>query len=182
MKQYNPLTVKYVGKRGKEIDLYIEEFPDDDELIIAITDAAYKEEWKSAFLDSYYEESRNDQKESRRDRHTQLSTFNYESAEYFGVEDNIFEDLATEELYKELSSFLTKRQLYLVWRCLVDGDSYSEVAREEGKDESSIRQAVNRAKKKLKKHFKDHPNLTSQLANSRGKNPIKGLTFLTLGD
>lgn len=53
----------------------------------------------------------------------------------------------------QLMSCLSDRQRYLVCRCILDGDSYTQVAREEGKDESAIRKAVNRALKKIKKNF-----------------------------
>lgn len=158
MKQYRPLTVKYVGKRGREINLTIDEFPDDQELIIAVSNPDYKSEWKTKLLDSYYEESLNDQRESRRDRHSQLSTFEYESAELFGVNEDIEGELVTKEWFEEIGQLLSARQKYLIRRCVIDGETYSSLAREEGKDESAIRKAVDRAKKKIKKYLIDRPN------------------------
>lgn len=157
MKQYKPLKVKYIGKSGKEIELMIEDFPDDQELIIAVTDLTYQAEWKTELLDSYYEENLNNRRESRRDRHSQLSTFKYESAEIFGVEDDIEEKLLVQEWMDDLSQVLNERQRYLIQRCILDGESYSSIAREEGKDESAIRKTVNRAKTKLKKYYLDRP-------------------------
>lgn len=158
MKQYKPLKVKYIGKSGKEIELMIEDFPDDQELIIAMTDSTYQAEWKTELLDSYYEENLNNRRESRSDRHSQLSTFKYESAEIFGVEDDIEEKLLVQEWMDDLAQVLSERQRYLIQRCILDGEGYSSIAREEGKDESAIRKAVNRAKTKLKKYFQDRPN------------------------
>ncbi len=54
---------------------------------------------------------------------------------------------------EKLMSCLNERQKYLVTRCIINGESYTSVAREEGKDESAIRHAVNRALKKMKKNF-----------------------------
>lgn len=152
MKQHDELTISYKGKR-KHIHLTIEEFPMNHELIMQIKDTSYQPEWKQAYLEAVYEEQLNNRRESRSDRHTSLDSFEYESVEVFGVQDSIDEALIEEELLKQIEAVLTERQWYLVKRCLLEGDSYSEVAREEGKDESAIRHAINRAKTKLKKLF-----------------------------
>lgn len=165
MKQYKPLTVKYIGKSGKEIELMIEEFPDDQELIIAVSDSNYQAEWKTELLDFYYEEKLNDRKQSRSDRHRSyedISRVDYKNRKLQKrvIESNI--DVESQVLSKiwmnELTSILSDRQIYLIQRCLIDGESYSSIAREEGKDESAIRKAVNRAKTKLKKYYQDRPN------------------------
>lgn len=165
MKQYKPLTVKYIGKSGKEIELMIEEFPDDQELIIAVSDSNYQAEWKTELLDFYYEEKLNDRKQSRSDRHRSyedISRVDYKNRKLQKrvIESNI--DVESQVLSKiwmnELTSILSDRQIYLIQRCLIDGESYSSIAREESKDESAIRKAVNRAKTKLKKYYQDRPN------------------------
>ena len=48
---------------------------------------------------------------------------------------------------------LNGRQKYLIQKCVLEGYSYSEIAREEGKDESAIRKAVKRALEKIKKNL-----------------------------
>jgi RNA polymerase sigma-70 factor (ECF subfamily) len=48
-------------------------------------------------------------------------------------------------------SQLTERQQYLIQKCCIEGWSYTDLAKLEGKSESAIRHAVNRAKIKLKK-------------------------------
>lgn len=62
-----PLVVKYQGKR-KEIKLFIENCPDDVEIRTKLQDDSYEAEWKKEYLDSHYEESLNNQRESREDR------------------------------------------------------------------------------------------------------------------
>lgn len=165
MKQYKTLKVKYIGKSGKEIELIIEDFPDDQELIIAMTDSNYQADWKTELLDFYYEEKLNDRKQSRSDRHRSYEDISREDYKNRKLQKRVIEsniDVESQVLSKvwmdELSSILSDRQIYLIKRCLIDGESYSSIAHEEGKDESAIRKAVNRAKTKLKKYFQDRPN------------------------
>lgn len=54
---------------------------------------------------------------------------------------------------EQLMSCLNERQKHLVSRCVLNGETYTSVALEEGKDESAIRKAVNRALKKMKKNL-----------------------------
>jgi RNA polymerase sigma-70 factor (ECF subfamily) len=50
-----------------------------------------------------------------------------------------------------IMSCLSKRQRYLVQKCLLDGWSYTDLAAEEGVTEGAIRHAVNRACKRMEK-------------------------------
>ena len=56
-----PLVIKYKGKR-KVINLVIEDCPDDIEIRTKLQDDSYEAEWKTAYLDSHYEERLNNQK------------------------------------------------------------------------------------------------------------------------
>lgn len=105
----------------------------------------------SFYLESVEAEKRNDRRNSRSDRHTQLSTFTYEDVRFFSDGTDLLADLMNSEAVKRAMSQLTERQQYLIQKCCIDGWSYTDLAKLEGKDESAIRHAVNRAKSKLEK-------------------------------
>ena len=156
-KQTNSLTIKYQGKK-KEINLTLPELPDDADLIIKVQDSNYQSEWKTELLASYYEESLNDQRESRKDRHIQLSTFIYEDHRYFYMNADMLSDYESAEFIDELLSNLNEKQKYRVVQSIIEQRSYTDIAEEEGVDESAVRRSVNGALKKLRKILEDHPN------------------------
>ena len=106
------------------------------------------------YLESIDAEKKNDRKNSRPDRHSQLSTFNYEHARYFSDGTDLLADLIESELISHAMACLSDRQQYLIHKCFLEGWSYTELAALEGKDESAIRHAVDRAKKKLREVLK----------------------------
>ena len=103
------------------------------------------------YLESVEAEKSNDRRNSRPDRHTQLSTFTYEDVRFFSDGTDLLADLMSSEAVSHAMSQLTERQQYLIQKCCIEGWSYTDLAKLEGKDESAIRHAVNRAKDKLKK-------------------------------
>lgn len=103
------------------------------------------------YLESIEAEKSNDRKNSRPERHTLLSTFDYEDARYFSDGSDLLADLIDSDVISHALSCLNDRQQYLIRKCFLEGWSYSDLARLEGKDESAIRHTVDRAKKKLKK-------------------------------
>lgn len=109
------------------------------------------EEVGTFYLESVDAEKKNDRKNSRHDRHSQLSTFNYENARFFSDGTDLLADLIQSEVLSHAMSCLNERQKYLVRKSLLEGWSYTDLAAVEGKDESAIRHAVGRAKKKLRK-------------------------------
>ena len=109
------------------------------------------EEVGQFYLKSMRAETSNDRANSRRDRHTLLSTFTWEDARFFDTGIDPANDLAEADRIRDALSRLTERQRYLIFKCFVEGWSYTDLAALEGKDESAIRHAVNRAKKKLKR-------------------------------
>ena len=106
------------------------------------------------YLESITQEKSNDRRNSRPDRHTQLSTFEYEDAEFFCDGTDLLADLIESEKISYAMSCLNERQQYLVLKCCIEGWSYTDIANLEGKDESAIRHAVDRAKKKLREVLK----------------------------
>lgn len=106
------------------------------------------------YLESVAAEKSNDRRNSRPDRHTQLSAFTYEDARFFSDSTDLLADLIESEAVSRAMSHLTERQQYLVQKCLLEGWSYTDLAAIEGKDESAIRHAVDRAIKKLRKFLK----------------------------
>ena len=127
-------------------------------MIINYKDAAGKnielevsDEIGTFYLGSIDAEKKNDRRNSRPDRHSQLSTFEYEDARYFSDSTDLLGDLIDSEVISQTMSHLSERQQYLIRKCFLEGWSYSDLAKLEGKDESAIRHAIERAKKKLKK-------------------------------
>ena len=102
------------------------------------------------YLESIDAEKKNNRRNSRPDRHLQLSTFSYEDARYFSDGTDLLADLIDSEAVGQVMSLLTDRQQYLIRKCFIEGWSYTDLAAREGVDESTIRHAVNRAKRRLK--------------------------------
>ena len=103
------------------------------------------------YLDSVGAEKKNDRRNSRSDRHSQLSTFSYEDARYFSDGTDLLADLSDSEAVSRAMSELTERQQYLIRKIYLEGWKFTEIAALEGVDESAIRHAVKRAKDRLKK-------------------------------
>lgn len=106
------------------------------------------------YLESIDAEKKNDRKNSRNDRHSQLSTFSYEDARYFSDGTDLLADLIESEAVRNAMDCLSERQQYLIRKCFMEGWSYTDLAALEGKDESAVRHAVDRAKKKLREVLK----------------------------
>ena len=106
------------------------------------------------YLESIDAENKNDRRNSRPDRHSQLSTFSYEDARYFSDGTDLLADLIESEAVGNAMACLSERQQYLIRKCFMEGWSYTDLATLEGKDESAIRHAVDRAKKKLREVLK----------------------------
>lgn len=107
----------------------------------------------AAYQESIEAEKKNNRKNSRPDRHTKLSTFEYEDARFFSDSTDLLADLIESEAISHATSYLTERQQYLIQKCLLEGWKYTELAVLEGVDESAIRHAVNRVKNQLKKYL-----------------------------
>ena len=116
-----------------------------------IIEMELSEEIGNFYLESIDAEKKNDRKNSRPDRHLQLSTFSDEDARYFSDGTDLLGDLIDSEVISQVMLHLSERQQYLIRKCIIEGWSYTDLAKFEGKDESTIRHAVERAKKKLKK-------------------------------
>lgn len=113
-----------------------------------------KEELIQAKFDEKFNKKEHNNWKTENRRHTLLSVFEWEDARFFDSGVDLHHDLAEAERVRKALLELTERQQYLIFKCFVEGYSYTAVALEEGKDESAIRHAVNRAKKKLKKILK----------------------------
>lgn len=157
MKNYanrsNEIEIELIGNRGGTVKVWVD-FPDDEELIIAVQDKDSQEKWVQEYRSSLLEEHYNNRKNEREDRHTSLDSFIYEEEEFFDSRLNQEKDYIEKEGYEELVSSLNERQKYLIRKCYVEGYSYSEIARLESKDESAIRKAVKRALEKIRKNLK----------------------------
>ena len=127
------MLINYKNADGKTIEL---EVPDDV---------------GSFYIDSVGAEKKNDRRNSRPDRHSQLSTYSYEDARYFSDGTDLLADLIDSETVSRAMSHLTERQQYLIRKIYLEGWKFTEIAALEGVDESAIRHAVKRAKDRLKK-------------------------------
>ena len=103
------------------------------------------------YLESIDAENKNDRRNSRPDRHSQLSTFSYEDARFFCDGTDMLSDLIDSEAVSHAMSLLTDRQQYLIRKIYLEGWKFTDLASHEGVDESAIRHAVKRAKERLKK-------------------------------
>lgn len=148
-----PLTVKYQGKR-KEINLFIEDCPDDIEIRTQLQDPNFEAEWKTAYLDSHYEERLNEQRETREDRHTSLETFTYEDERYFSSNSNPHQTLEEKENIHSLLSLCNENQREVLILHYLDGYSKTEIAKMRNVDESAIRKTINRALATIKRKMK----------------------------
>lgn len=115
------------------------------------------EEWANILIDLDRQEYNIKHKETR--RHCSLEAYNLDDALLSSSVDVSCEVEAAENrerLYAAIAK-LEPRQQKLVCQVYFEGRGYTEIAREEGCDESAIRHAVTRALKKLKK-FCDAPS------------------------
>lgn len=151
-KNVKTIEIELVGKRGGKVRVFVE-VPNDEDLVIALQDKDSKEEWVKAYRESLLEEHYNNKKNEREDRHTSLEEFTYEEGKYFDSGLDQEEDYISNENLMEMLNPLNDRQKYLIQKCVLESYSYSEIAREEGKDESAIRKAVKRALEKIKKNL-----------------------------
>lgn len=148
-----PLKIKYQGKR-KEINLVIEDCPEDIEIRTKLKDPDYVADWKTAYLDSHYEEKLNDQKESREDRHTSLESFNHEDEKYFSSNFNPNKALEEKDTINSIMSVCNENQQEILKLHYIEGYSKTDIARMRGVDESAIRKTINRAIKTIKRKLK----------------------------
>lgn len=118
-----------------------------------IIELEVSEEVGTFYLESIDAERKNDRRNLRPDRHTQLSTFDYEDIRFFSDGTDLLADLIGSEAISHAMSCLNEHQQYLIRKCLLEGWSYTKLAAAEGKDESAIRHAVDRAKKKLRNYL-----------------------------
>ena len=159
MKQYEMLIVKYVGARGKTINLQIDEFPNDFDLILQIQDDTYQPEWKTSYLDMIYKEQLNNRRNERYENRAYIDDFTYEDAKYFSSKEGCPEEVITDETVLKLLENLTPIQKKRVQLVIIEGMSYTDVARLEEVDESAVRRSVKEGLKKLKNILNDRPNL-----------------------
>jgi len=105
------------------------------------------EEVGEFYLSSLEEEKSNERRETR--RHTLLSQFEHEDAEFFDSGIDICGDFAMSDLVERALSKLSARQRYLVTKVYIDGWRYSELAVQEKRYETNIRRATEKAKEKF---------------------------------
>ena len=127
------MKIKYIASEGKIIEIEV------------------ADEIGNFYLESVEAEKSNNRRNSRPDRHTQLSTFTYEDVRFFSDGKDLLTDIMSLETVSRAMSHLTERQQYLIQKVCLEGWSYTDLAALEGVDESAIRHAVNRAKDRLKK-------------------------------
>lgn len=148
-----PLNIKYQGKR-KEINLTIEDCPDDIEIRTKLEDESYEAEWKDEYLKSHYEEGLNNQRESREYKHSSLESFTHEDERFFTSKSNPHKDLEEKETIESLLSACNENQREILKLHYIEGYSKTEIAKIRDVDESAIRRTITRAIKTIKRNFK----------------------------
>lgn len=109
------------------------------------------EEWGKVKVDLDRQEYNINHKETR--RHCSLEAYNLDDALLHSDVD-VAREVEMEEDRRQLYAAITKlepRQQRLIRQVFFESRGYTDIAREEGRDESAIRHAVTRALKKLKK-------------------------------
>lgn len=96
------------------------------------------------YISSVEEAKKSNRRNTRPDCHTSLETFVYEDQRFFASPSNPMQEVVEDSEVKRLLSCLSERQRELVRQCVIEGWSYTEIAAQEGKDESAIRHAVKR--------------------------------------
>ncbi len=111
------------------------------------------EEWANIMLELDRQEYNSNRRETR--RHCSLDALNLDDA-YLPSDEDVVRDVITkienERLYEAISR-LSPRQKYLIEQVYFNGRTYSDIAREEHKDKSTIRESVMYALKNLKKYL-----------------------------
>ena len=102
-------------------------------------------------LDLDRQEYNNNRKETR--RHYSLESRIYEGEDY-GSEDENLSRFADLESIQSAMRELTSRQHICVYAYFFDGKKYTEIARELGIHESTVRESVRSALKKLEKYLR----------------------------
>jgi len=103
------------------------------------------------YLSSIEYEKSNDRAETR--RHTSLSQFVYEDVRFFDSGTDIGRSVTESDAVNRALAKLSDRQRYLITMIYIEGWSFAELARAEGRDESTIRKATNAAVEKFKKFY-----------------------------
>ncbi len=109
------------------------------------------EAWASVMLDLDRQEYNVNHKETR--RHCSLDALNLDETLIPSDTADIPEILEQRLHIRSTLAKLEPRQRYLLEQICFLGRSISEVGREEGHHESSVRETLNRAKKNFKKYF-----------------------------
>ncbi len=111
------------------------------------------DEWAQVLQNLDREEYNNNQKETR--RHSSLEVFDPDELPVpseESVEDSVLSAMDAERIRKGLR-LLPPRERYLVEQVFFEKRSYTDIAREEGKDESTIRRAVAIISRRLRMFF-----------------------------
>jgi RNA polymerase sigma factor (sigma-70 family) len=108
------------------------------------------EKWGAVVLDCDRVEYNNDQTQTR--RHCSLEAYNLDDA-LLPSDVDVEATILLKEAIQHARSPLNDRQKRLIQAVFFEGLSYVEIARREGRDPSSIREATERALMKLKKYF-----------------------------
>ena len=109
------------------------------------------EEVGQFYLTSLDQERKNERRETR--RHTLLSTFTYEDKDYFDSGVDICQELALSDAMKRTLDQLTARERYLIDAVHLEGRSFTEIARAEGKAPSTIMRETRKASDKFTRFY-----------------------------
>ena len=112
-------------------------------------------EWGSILIDLDRQEYNNNHKEKR--RHYSLDACTYEGNDFATVDEGLEAIMSDDGMAEKLSAAIASllpRQQKLIKQVFFEGKKYADIARAEGLDPSSVRQATMRALEKIKKYLK----------------------------
>ena len=121
------------------------------EFVTGAVEVEVTDDWGTILVDLDRQEYNINHKETR--RHCSLDAFNLDDA-LFPSDVDVLRDILKAEDAERLHRAIAKlepRQQKLIRQVFFEGCGYTDIARTEGLDESTVRHATTRALKKLKK-------------------------------
>jgi len=121
------------------------------EFVTGAVEVEVTDDWGTILVDLDRQEYNINHKETR--RHCSLDAYNLDDA-LFPSDVDVLRDILKAENDKRLHNAIAKlepRQQKLIRQVFFEGRGYTDIARTEGLDESTVRHATTRALKKLKK-------------------------------
>lgn len=173
-KQRRGLTVLYTGPRGGLWELTIEGFEGNLQIRQQLQDSDYEAEWKSAYLDSLYDEQIRQPNEAKHHRYNlnNEALNKYVYSDSYGLAQHVrnFNDgirrplsgtspafelqLESQDLIVELLQLANDTQRERISLFYLFGYSYTEIAEIQDVSPTAVRNSINRGLEAIRKNFR----------------------------